>query len=203
MSFLWSWEFCRWNFNKDEPELRGHTETGDVSLNVSAEEVNIHSLEKVWLSHESKGRIVQTEGRKIVIRFRAELGVTARESEQQIGSVCLPCHKASTPEQLLTLVAQYQSISRRRHRVPRLPKVGVRVHSLPLPRKLDLHFGETRVSCVWGVCNVLDQTASSVAWVTAWLHGSVPLECYRMTLLASFLCIHSSADCKSTLMSFH
>lgn len=49
-------------------------------------------------------------------------------------------------------VAQYQSISWRRHRVPWLAKVGVRVRSLPLPRKLDLHFEETRVSCVCVRC---------------------------------------------------
>lgn len=61
------------------------------------------SSEKVFQSLESKGRAVQTEGRRMLIKFLAELGETARESEQQIGSVDLPGRRASTPEQLLTL----------------------------------------------------------------------------------------------------
>lgn len=59
-------------------------------------EVNIQSL-------ESKGRTVQTEGRKMLIKLQAELRETAREPEQQIGSAYLPGHRASAPEQLLTL----------------------------------------------------------------------------------------------------
>ena len=39
----------------------------------------------------------------MLIKFLAELRETARESEQQIGSVDLPGRWASTPEQLLTL----------------------------------------------------------------------------------------------------
>ena len=61
------------------------------------------SSEKVFLSLESKGRAVQTEGRRMLIKFLAELGETARESEQQIGSVDLPGRWASAPEQLLIL----------------------------------------------------------------------------------------------------
>lgn len=54
---------------------------------------------------ESKGEMmVRTEGRKKLIIFRAELGETVWESEQQIGSACLPGHWASAPEQLLTLL---------------------------------------------------------------------------------------------------
>lgn len=65
--------------------------------------VHMHSMEEVLLRLQSKGKSVQTEGRKTLIKFEAELGETARESEQQQGGACLPGHWAATPEQLLTL----------------------------------------------------------------------------------------------------
>lgn len=202
VSIVWPWESAgqRWIWGES-------VRTADAFLTLSVireVKVNIRSLEKVLLSIESKGRTVQTEGRKMLIKSQAELRETARECEQQIGNAYLPGHWASTPEQLLTLA----------HNTNRLGGPGTEYLGwqrspymftlFPCLENWICILGRQGFpACVRGVCNVLDQTESSVAWVTALLHSSVSEECYRMTPYASFLCIHSSASCKSAVMSFH
>lgn len=112
--------------------------------------MNIHSLEKVSRSLESKGRTVHTDGRKTLIKLRAELGETTREPEQQRGGVSVPGHRAPTPRQLLILSHNSNRLAGADTRSASAgKKVGVRVRSLPLPWKIGFAFwGDEGFLCV-------------------------------------------------------
>lgn len=115
---------------------------------------------------------MQRDGSKMLINFQAELEEAARECERQIGSTYLPGHRASTPKQLLTLVHNNNRLAGADTERGGWQRSAYVFTLFPSTRKLDLHFGKTRVSCVCVcgcvcagacVCNVLDQTESSVA----------------------------------------
>ena len=67
-------------------------------------------------------------------------------SEQQKGSTS-PCHQASISEQLLTLSHNSNRLADA-DTGTRLANVGGHVRLLSSSGKLDLHFGETVVSCL-------------------------------------------------------